>query len=118
MPPAGSAPAALQLAFGMSAAQVERAAGRPDEILDTQFNGVPAETWVYIRSGKPTLHAVTTGTRDVPYVDPITGRDLVRQEPIIGYATVTRSVEIRLLMYRDSLVSWSETPREPYVIFN
>lgn len=117
-PVAVSAPAGLPLAVGMNSAQVEQVAGSPDEVQTTEINGAPAEIWVYTRSGNPVLREVTTGTREVPYVDPISGRDLVRQEPIIGYATVTPSIEVRLVLFRGALISWSEIAREPHVIFN
>lgn len=117
-PAAMSAPAGVYLAVGMSAAQVEQVAGSPEEVQTTEINGAPAEIWVYTRSGHPVLREVTTGTREVPYVDPISGRELVRQEPIIGYATVTPSIEVRLVLFRGALISWSEVAGEPHVIFN
>ena len=92
----------------MKAGEVEGLLGAPVEIRPMEIEGLKAEVWVYLRTGKPMTREITTGMRDVHYVDPISGRELIRQEPIIGYQTQTPNLELRLLMFNGSLLNWSE----------
>ena len=92
----------------MDAAQVERLVGKPEEVRPMVVNDIRAEVWIYLRSGVPVTRDVTTGMREVHWVDPISGRELTRQEPIIGYETETPQIELRLLMFRGNLVNWTQ----------
>ncbi|HYD83119.1 MAG TPA: hypothetical protein VEA63_03685, partial [Opitutus sp.] len=70
--------------------------------------GVESEIWVYARTieGKP--RPMTTGTRDVPYVDPLTGAARTIKEPVYGYEQTTITEETELLMLDGALVQWKQ----------
>jgi hypothetical protein len=92
----------------MVASEVESMMGKPAEIRPMEVDGLRADVWVYLRSGLPIQKEVTTGMRETAFVDPISGRELTRQEPIMGYVTETPRLELRLLIFNGSLVNWSQ----------
>lgn len=111
-------PPGVPLEVGLNAAQVEQLVGKPAEVRPLEANDIKAEVWVYLRAGVPVTREVTTGVREIHWVDPISGRELTRQEPIIGYETETPQLELRLLMFHGKLVNWSQVVRGSDRSFN
>lgn len=73
-----------------------------------EVNGVKADVWVYVREGTPKRREITTGMREIQWIDPVSGRELTRQEPILGWVTETPQLELRLLIFKGSLVNWTQ----------
>ena len=101
----------VPITTGMTPAQIEQVLGKPAEIRPMHAGEHDAEVWIYLRQGDPVVRQVTTGMREVPYVDPLTGVQKTLSEPIYAYVTETPRLELRLLVFQGSLVHWRQSVR-------
>ncbi len=103
-------PEGIPLRLGLRRSEIKTILGRPTAVRPMESGDGKAEVWVYDRPVKTAVRPVSTGMRDVPWVDPITGEMRMLQEPIIEYETESRRVELRLLMFHGHLINWAEIP--------
>jgi hypothetical protein len=111
-PPAGVAKAKDDqrlfdgLKKGMTAAQVRNLVGEPAEVRPFKAGGLKSNVWVYPGRVFEHMASVPIGTREVPQVDPMTGRSTTIKEPIYEYKAVKVSETIELLVIEDQLIEW------------
>ncbi len=96
---------------GLTGAQVTALLGAPAAVKPQKAEGVAAEIWTYTRSTRAGARQVSTGTRDVPYVDPITGVMRNLQEPIFEMQATYVIETTELLMLSGVLAEWKQQVR-------
>lgn len=103
-------PEGVPLRLGLRRAEIRELLGRPSAVRPMESGDGKAEVWVYDRPVQTSVRAVSTGMRDEPWVDPITGEMRMLKVPILEYETESRHVELRLLMFHGRLINWAEVP--------
>lgn len=101
------------LTKGMSRDQVRGLWGDPREVkpMDPGNDVDEAQVWVYERQQMANMGQYESGTRDVPYADPITGETRMIPESVYEtkYDEVTITTE--LLFFNDELIEWKQSQR-------
>lgn len=105
-PPEADEP--IYLSKGMSATEVRDLVGEPQSVRQTSENG---ETWVYEETAERTRW-VDADTREVPYVDIVTGELKTRPEVVKNVET-KRTTYVTELHFLDGILQgWNESVRE------
>jgi len=97
--PGGATPG---LYVGMTPQAVRATFGEP---LRIEATGLQA-TWTYERGRSTSTTQIAASTKEVPYVDPITGELLKIIEPDQSLETTTLIEELRLFWDNDQLIGW------------
>jgi hypothetical protein len=92
------------IARGMSADEVRALLGTPEHVQPYGSRGGNAKIWIYNLAVQRTFHQVSSGIREVPAFDPITGASIVVREPIMTNRRVKRYTTLELLMIDDRLM--------------
>lgn len=98
--PAVTKPDAFErIVQGMSADEVRNLVGRPHVVTPTQHGEVNAETWLYLRKLDEAVSPIPIGTREIPAINPITGQNIVIEEPILhdGFTTLYEDFSLLLV---------------------
>lgn len=106
-PPRATAPASARptIAIGMSADTVRALIGAPQKIKRLKQKHATAEVWFYRFSKPAGCRQVATGTREVPYVDPISGTAKMILEPVYGLEQTSVEETTELLMVDGALAA-------------
>jgi hypothetical protein len=99
--------AALQK--GMTTEQVRNLLGQPAEIKPFKTGEIGAYVWTYRRSLNSGVRQVTTGMREVPYIDPLTGATRTMREPVYSNEIIVIHETVELLMFQDRLAEWKRS---------
>ena len=94
-----------RIEVGMTGDQVRAIAGKPDRIKPLKKEGMKAEIWLYKFNRPVGMKQVATGTRFVPWTEPITGVTKMIPDPIISMVQVFESETTELLMIDGVLTS-------------
>lgn len=97
---------AQKLKPGMSPTEVREVMGQPDLIRPMEAPIGTSEVWVFHRDVLSNVGLAITGTREVPYVDPLTGVTRTIHEPVYNQQTVTTRDRLELLWFDGKLVTW------------
>ncbi len=104
-PAPAAKPARTELLIGMPAAQVRELIGAPRRVKAIKREGVAAEVWFYSYRAPAGVRQVVTGTREIPYVDPITGVMRSIPEPIYSQERVYLEETTELLIVEGTLAA-------------
>ncbi len=104
-PAPAAKPARTELLIGMPAAQVRELIGAPRRVKTIKREGVAAEVWFYSYRAPAGIRQVVTGTRDIPYVDPITGVMRSIPEPIYSQERLYLEETTELLIVDGTLAA-------------
>lgn len=102
-PVAAATPARTELSIGMPAATVRELIGAPRRVKTLKREGVEAEVWFYSYRKQTGVRQVVTGTREIPYVDPISGIVRAMHEPIYNQERVYLEETTELLIVEGTL---------------
>lgn len=102
---------------GLSADEVKSLLGDPKQIKPYVAEGITSEIWVYERIVPGPTRQVPTGTREVPFIDPISGTMRMLQEPIYENEVISIVETTQLLMFAGRLAEWTQS-REAIRNFN
>lgn len=99
-----------RLQRGLTAQQVIELCGSPDkrEPFPTELT-TRAEKWTYEETLATEQRQVPVSTREVPYVDPITGVQRMLQEPVYELQSIQLVETVELLMLEGQLLNWKST---------
>ncbi len=86
------------IAIGMSADAVRALIGAPQKIKRLKPERATAEIWLYRFSKPAGCRQVATGSRQVPYVDPVSGTAKMLMEPVYGLEQTSLEETTELLM--------------------
>lgn len=100
-----AAPTKIVIAKGMPVSELIAAIGEPKEITPTNPPQEGFEVWVYEKSAT-TVTAVTTGMKETPYFNPITGIYSPILEPVIGRSQTTQEETTRFLVAEGKVLAW------------
>ncbi|GAB5561034.1 MAG: hypothetical protein SynsKO_26810 [Synoicihabitans sp.] len=90
---------------GMKVATLDAALENPIRVEPaTEYNRME-ETRHYVVEHPSVYRPITTGMRDVPYVDPITGEMRMLKEPIAAEQRVDREEKIVVVIRHDQVIS-------------
>ena len=96
------------LAKGMTGDEVKELIGEPDS---TRQVSEQTQVWVYEETNQQ-IRAVQPETREVPYVDIVTGELKTRPEGVTNIETSSTTLITELYMVNGVLVGWRESVRE------
>lgn len=102
--PAGAA--AAKLAKNLTAAEVRTLLGAPVSIKPIAVGEAKGENWSYSFDGPIATHMQQVATQEVPAVNPITGRDITRPEPVFQNQDVQTIDTLHLLLFEGRLIEW------------
>ncbi|MDB4474814.1 hypothetical protein N9023_07380 [Opitutaceae bacterium] len=99
------APSPDHIRVGMTISVLEEILRDPT-IVDpaTEYNRME-ETRLYVVEHPAEYRPITTGMRDVPYVDPITGVMRMVQEPIAAEQRIVREEKITVVIRHNQVIS-------------
>lgn len=97
---------------GDTADKLLAAVGEPDERKPFRADEIAAEVWIYKRRIPGAVRQVPSSTRDVPYVDPLTGNMRMLQEPVYSNERTTFDETTELLLINGQLAEWKQWLRE------
>lgn len=106
------APAPYQLRVGMSGAALEKILRNPTIVNPATEHNRMEETRSYIVEHPPVYRPITTGMRDIPFVDPITGVMRMIQEPIAAEQRIDREEKITVVIRHNQVISVDRRIRE------
>ena len=88
-----------RLALGMTVDEVRTLVGAPRSIRPDPAGGAGDEFWHYRHKLDETSREVSIGTRDVPAVNPLTGEEIIIQEPVMAreFAILYLDVELKII---------------------
>ena len=93
---------------GMPAEEIVELLGEPKKV---EQKGPDRETWIYEKTREITRR-VEAETREVPYVDPITGIMMMRTESVPGVEMGRQTLVTELFIEDGFLEGWQESLRE------
>jgi hypothetical protein len=101
------------LTKGMGGDQVRELWGEPREVkpMETGNEVDKAEVWVYERQQIANMGQYESGTRDVPYVNPVTGESTMIPEPTYETKFDEVTVTTELLLFYGELIQWKQFQR-------
>lgn len=105
--PAGSSAvaASAKLVKGLTGSQVRELLGAPAASKPLTTGGVNGQIWSYpFRATE--VRMVAVATQDVAAVNPLTGQNITRTEPVFQNQTIETTDTLHLLMVDDRLVEW------------
>jgi hypothetical protein len=104
VPPKNEALSPADVRVGMTVADLDELLSDPI-IVDpaTEYNRME-ETRSYIVEHPPVYRPITTGMRDVPFVDPITGVMRMIQEPIAAEQRIVREEKITVVVRHNQVI--------------
>lgn len=79
--------------------------GKPNRIEIAREQPIILEAWIYIRESSKT-EMIDTGTIEVPYVHPLTGREGVMHEIVSAPQTTTLTETITVYVSEGYVLSW------------
>lgn len=94
-----------RLALGMTVDEVRTLVGAPRSIRPDPAGGAGDEFWHYRRKQDEMSRQVSTGTRDVPAVNPLTGEQIIIQEPVMGNESAILYLDVELKIINGRLMS-------------
>ena len=95
------------IAKGMSADEVIRRIGKPEEVEPVKSSNGHAEVWIYRRdAGTKTIQSATS-TRQIP-VPVMSGGTQMVDEPVYSVEQIAMEEETSFLMYDAKLVEWKK----------
>ena len=97
--------ASAKLAKGLTGEQVRALLGAPATTKPIAAGGVTGQIWSYLFRSTD-VRSVAVATQELPAVNPLTGKDTTRTEPIYKDQTVETTDTLHLLMVGDQLVEW------------
>jgi len=104
----GAAAEPVEIKLGMSSVEVLAELGKPAEVKDLERDGALLEVWVYKYTRQSQVDMKQTGTYDVPYIDPITGRQRMIQEPTL-MPEITKVLDtFEIVFANEQVVSWNQ----------
>lgn len=93
---------------GLTPAEVRARLGEPAEVRSKEVNGVTTETWIYRRIVPGPAREVAVTTREVPYVDPITGKSRTTKELISKLENTEIEETTGLIFAQGILMDWRQ----------
>jgi len=102
-----AAAAVAKLSKNLTGAQVIALLGPPATTKPLSSGGDRARIWSYPFRGTTEVHPVAVGTQEIPAMNPLTGRETTRSEPVYQNQTVDVTDTLHLLMLDDRLIEWS-----------
>jgi hypothetical protein len=96
----------------MTPAEVRAVWGEPAEVTPVASPDGSSERWLYRQPPRNVVEQKVTGTREVQYVDPITGAERMIPEPVYSNVTTTIVEEIHLLWFNGKLIKWTRQRHE------
>jgi len=97
--------ASAKLAKGLTGAQVRDLLGAPAATKPLTTGGVNGQIWSYPFVSTDVRQVAVT-TQELPAVNPLTGQNTTRTEPVYQNQTVETTDTLHLLMVEDRLVEW------------
>lgn len=101
--PAETAAPRPTVAVGMTADQVREVAGKPGRIKPLKKEGLVAEVWFYNFDKVTEVKDIAARIREVPYIDPLTGRVRMVPEPAYSQQRTVLTETTELLMIDGTL---------------
>ncbi len=101
-----AAAAVAKLSRNLTGEQVIALIGPPAATKPITTGGLNARIWSYPFRGATDVRLVPVATQDVPAINPLTGRETTRTEPVYQNQTIEVTDTLHLLMVEDQLIEW------------
>jgi hypothetical protein len=97
---------------GMSTDELIARWGQPEARKPLPTSAGNGEVWTYQHVVGKYQRQVAAGTREVPYVDPITGLEGINREPVYSQENVEVVRTSELLIFQGHLLEWKVSQGE------
>ena len=101
----------IYLRKGMASEEIVALLGEPLDTKTSEDTLGEVETWLYEES-RETITLVQADTREVPYVHPITGAEMMITEPVTKQKVDSIVVTTKLFIFEGKLIGWDVDTRE------
>lgn len=102
----------VEITVGMSSADVLLRLGEPSRVKEREIDGNLLEVWAYDYTRQNYVELRQTGTREVPYIDPITGQMRMVPEPEL-MPEITRIIDtIEIFFDQERVVTWDQRRKQ------
>ena len=99
----------IEITVGMSSLDVLLQLGKPSRVKEREVDGALLEVWIYNITRHSHVDMRQTGTREVPYIDPITGQHRMVSEPEL-MPEITKFIETTEIFFdNERVVTWNQT---------
>ena len=103
--------ASAKLAKGLTGVQVRALLGAPAATKPLTTAGVDGQIWSYPFVSTDVRQVAVT-TQEIPAVNPLTGQNTTRTEPVYQDQTMETTDTLHLLMVDDQLIDWRVVRKE------
>ena len=97
---------------GMTAGEVRKLWGKPEQVKTIEVNGEKVDLWVYRQSVNGPVRDVVDGQQEVTVTDPFTGTVRIVREPVYRQEFTVVKVTIVLQMIAGKLVGWEQAKKD------
>ena len=100
-----SQPEQVAITKGMDAEELLAALGEPISVEQVDAERPGIEIWTYAKENSQ-VQLVTTGMRETPYIDPISGVETTIKDPILSPMRTSVEEKTKFLVADGKVVSW------------
>jgi len=102
----------VEITTGMSSIEVLLALGKPLKVEHVEMEDAILEVWTYNIPRGSRIEMRQTGSRDMPYVDPITGEPRMISEPELTPETTQITERTKIYFDNERVVTWESNFEE------